>query len=198
MAVLERCGPTHLVPTERAMLDYYGDSIYKLRHKPSDKKQPQPNELLRKKRRTTGKLKFDSHGVRKAIIAALRTLYQTRRYITLAEVLVALEVLDAHIDGRPHTMRSLSDKLGMPYSSVSRIVFGLTSDVMEDGLLKLRTHPEDRRRKIIEVDEDMFAAYGPRTVRPVEKALLAYYGDSAYKLKRKTDAGSGSRRRKSA
>ena len=74
------------------------------------------------------KERFDSNGARKAAIAFLTAIYKTGRHGTIAEVLIALEVIDSNLDGRPHSMKSLSSKLGIPYTSVSRIVYSLTSE----------------------------------------------------------------------
>ena len=142
-------------------------------------------KTLHKTRGVVTKARLDSHGVRKAAIALLTALYRSGRHVTLAEALVALEVMDAHLEGEPHTLRSLSDKLGMPYSSVSRVVFGLTSKTAPDGILKLEPHPTGRRRKIIGVDNRVFEKYAAQHLRPMEQAMLDYYGQSVYKLKHK-------------
>ena len=84
-------------------------------------------------RRSSAKALFDSNGVRKAAIALLTVVHKSGRHGTLAEVLVALEVIDAAIDGRPHSMKSLSQKLGIPYTSVSRIVFSLTTRTSQNS-----------------------------------------------------------------
>ena len=51
--------------------------------------------ILQQQRRSMSKADFDSNGVRKAAIALLIALHNTGRYGTLAEVLIALEVIDA-------------------------------------------------------------------------------------------------------
>jgi hypothetical protein len=100
----------------------------------------------------------------------------------LAEVLVALEVIDAAISGKPHSMKSLAEKLDIPYTSVSRIVFSLTSEAAPGGILRLVPDTEDRRRKHIEIDFDVFKQSSPY-LRALEKAMVDYYGNSVYKLK---------------
>lgn len=135
-------------------------------------------------RRAPSKGRFDSNGVRKAVIALLTHLHKSGRHGTLAEVLVALEVIDAHLDGHPHTMKSLSEKLDIPYTSVSRIVFSLTSEAAPGGVLKLVADTKDRRRKHIEIDYDNLKS-GAGNVRVLEKAMLDYYGNSVQKLKQK-------------
>ena len=99
---------------------------------------------------------FDSNGARKAAIALLTAIYKTGRHGTIAEVLIALEVIDSNLDGRPHSMKSLSSKLGIPYTSVSRIVYSLTSEAQPGGVLKLVPDNKDRRRKHIELDLEAF------------------------------------------
>ncbi|MBN1237470.1 MAG: hypothetical protein JXB36_03160 [Gammaproteobacteria bacterium] len=134
-------------------------------------------------RRSTSKSLFDSNGVRKAAIALLMVFHKSGRHGTLAEVLVALEVIDAAISGKPHSMKSLAQKLDIPYTSVSRIVFSLTSEAAPGGILKLVPDTQDRRRKHIEVDFDIFKQSSPH-LRALEKAMVDYYGNSVYKLKK--------------
>ncbi len=134
-------------------------------------------------RRSSSKQLFDSNGVRKAAIALLTAFHKSGRHGTLAEVLVAMEVIDAAIDGKPHSMKSLSQKLGIPYTSVSRIVFSLTSEAAPGGILKLVPDTKDRRRKHIEIDFDIFKQSSPH-LRAMEKAMVDYYGNSVFKLKK--------------
>jgi len=134
-------------------------------------------------RRSSSKQLCDSNGVRKAAIALLTAFHKSGRHGTLAEVLVAMEVIDAAIDGKPHSMKSLSQKLGIPYTSVSRIVFSLTSEAAPGGILKLVPDTKDRRRKHIEIDFDIFKQSSPH-LRAMEKAMVDYYGNSVFKLKK--------------
>ena len=134
-------------------------------------------------RRSSSKQLFDSNGVRKAAIALLTAFHKSGRHGTLAEVLVAMEVIDAAIDGKPHSMKSLSQKLGIPYTSVSRIVFSLTSEAAPGGILRLVPDTKDRRRKHIEIDFDIFKQSSPH-LRAMEKAMVDYYGNSVFKLKK--------------
>jgi DNA-binding MarR family transcriptional regulator len=127
--------------------------------------------------------RFDSNGARKAAIAMLTAIYKTGRHGTLAEVLIALEVIDSNLEGRPHSMKSLSSKLGIPYTSVSRIVYSLTSEAQPGGILKLVPDAKDRRRKHIELDPEAFKRSGAH-VRALERALVDYYGSSVHKLRR--------------
>ena len=99
-------------------------------------------------------------------------------------MLIALEVIDSNLDGRPHSMKSLSSKLGIPYTSVSRIVYSLTSEAQPGGVLRRnRWTPKDRRRKHIELDFDAFKRSTPQ-IRALEKAMIDYYGSSVFKLKK--------------
>lgn len=134
-------------------------------------------------RSTAAKERFDSNGARKAAIALLTAIYKSGRHGTMAEVLIALEVIDSNLDGRPHSMKSLSSKLGIPYTSVSRIVYSLTAEASPGGVLKLVPDGKDRRRKQIELDADALKRTSSH-VRALEKAMLDYYGSSIYKLKK--------------
>jgi hypothetical protein len=134
-------------------------------------------------RPTVAKERFDSNGARKAAIALLTAIYKTGRHGTMAEVLIALEVIDSNLEGRPHSMKSLSSKLGIPYTSVSRIVYSLTAEAQPGGVLKLVPDSKDRRRKHIELDADALKRMGSH-VRALEKAMIDYYGSSVYKLKK--------------
>jgi len=124
---------------------------------------------------------FDSNGVRKAVIAFLQAVHDDGKRGTVAELLLALEIIDSHLDGRPHSMKSLAKKLGIPYTSVSRMVYSLTSDAVPDGILKLVTDANDRRRKHIKID---FAALQRRSLDPqlLERAMIDYYGGSVGQL----------------
>ncbi|HEY8520835.1 MAG TPA: helix-turn-helix domain-containing protein [Gammaproteobacteria bacterium] len=139
--------------------------------------------VVQLERRLAAKSQFDSTGARKAAIALLTAFHKTGRHGTLAEVLIALEIIDSILDGRPHTMKSLSSKLGIPYTSVSRIVYSLTSEAEPGGLLRLVPDSRDRRRKNIELDPDAFKTSAP-LLRALEKAMIDYYGDSVYKLRK--------------
>ena len=99
----------------------------------------------------------------------------------MAEVLIALEeVIDSNLEGKPHSMKSLSSKLSIPYTSVSRIVYSLTAEAQPGGVLKLVPDSKDRRRKHIELDADALKRMGSH-VRALEKAMIDYYGASVYK-----------------
>lgn len=139
--------------------------------------------VVQLERRLAAKSQFDSNGARKAAIALLTAIHKTGRHGTIAEVLIALEVMDSILDGRPHSMKSLSSKLGIPYTSVSRIVYSLTSEAEPGGILRLVPDSRDRRRKNIELDPDAFKTSAP-PLRALEKAMIDYYGDTVYKLRK--------------
>ena len=138
----------------------------------------------RRRRPRLAGAKFDINGVRKATIAALASAYNSDRFRTVADVLIAMEVIDADLEGQPHTMRSLSEKLNIPYTSVSRIVFGLTAEGGEGpGILTLSEDDEDRRRKVIGVDPAAYKLIGKGPVQAAERAMTDYYGQTVKKLK---------------
>lgn len=140
----------------------------------------------RRKRPKASGAKFDINGVRRATIATLASAYKTGRFRTLADILIAMEVIDADLEGQPHSMRSLSEKLDIPYTSVSRIVFGLTAEAGEGvGILTLNSHSEDRRRKVIGVDPAAYKLFGKGPDQAAENAMIQYYGASAKSLKAK-------------
>lgn len=141
------------------------------------------SQHLEQHRKSMTKARFDSHGVRKAVIAFLLEVHREGRMSTIAEVLVALEAVDSHLAGDPHSLKSLSDKLEIPYTSVSRIVFSLTSESEPGGILKLVPDRTDRRRKHIEIDVDTFKQTGPQ-LRALEQAMIDYYGSSVQRLRK--------------
>lgn len=134
-------------------------------------------------RRAISRGRFDSNGVRKAVIALLLAVHKKGRHHTIADLLVAYEVIDSHLEGRPHSMKSLAEKLDIPYTSISRIVYSLTSEAAPGGILKLVPDTRDRRRKNIEVDLDVLRSGGAQ-LRVIEKAMVDYYGSSVQKLKK--------------
>lgn len=146
-------------------------------------KETSATQNLEQHRKTLTKARFDSHGVRKAAIALLLEIHREGRMSTVAEVLVALEAVDSHLAGSPHSLKSLSEKLEIPYTSVSRIVFSLTSEAEPGGILRLVPDKADRRRKHIEIDLDTFKRSGAQ-LRALEQAMVDYYGSSVTRLKK--------------
>jgi DNA-binding MarR family transcriptional regulator len=141
----------------------------------------------KKKAKTKKKLgaeitrEFDGEGVRRAMLAALEAIYENFPHITLAQYLVALEVLVAESDGQPHTLVSLVKKLNMPFSTASRVVWSLTSEGGKVGIIRYERHPTDRRMKYLVIDPEGMSNTVPRALN---RAMIDYYGDSVHKLKR--------------
>jgi DNA-binding MarR family transcriptional regulator len=127
---------------------------------------------------------FDGQGVRQALLAALTTLYTKAPHVTLPQLLVGLEVLIAERNGDPHTLVSLVRKLGMPFSTASRVVWSLTRDGGDIGIIRYERHPKDRRKKYLIMDPDNIQRDMPRAIT---RAMVDYYGDSVKKLQRAGD-----------
>jgi DNA-binding MarR family transcriptional regulator len=123
---------------------------------------------------------FDDEGVRLAILAALERVYESFPHITLPQYLIALEVRKAERDGKPHSLASLVKKLRMPFSTVSRVVWSLSEEGGDIGLVRYTSHPTDRRKKLLV----MSRRNALRGFDAASSAMLDYYGDSARQLKR--------------
>jgi DNA-binding MarR family transcriptional regulator len=123
---------------------------------------------------------FDSEGVHRSLLAALRCLYQAHPHITLPQYLIALEVLSAERGGNPHTLASLVRTLEMPFSTASRVVWSLTAEGGEIGVIKYKNHPTDRRKKYLVTEG---SGLSPQIARAIRRAMAEYYGDSVRKLK---------------
>lgn len=124
---------------------------------------------------------FDGEGVRRAMLAALECVYESFPHITLPQFLVSLEILVAEKDGHPHTLVSLVKKLNMPFSTASRVVWSLTKEGGDIGVVMYEPHPSDRRKKYLVIDPNGIDREVPRALM---RAMVAYYGDSVHKLKR--------------
>lgn len=86
----------------------------------------------------------------RTLLAALHHVYMTNSAMTLPQLLIAIEVLCAEVEGEPHTLVSLVKKLDMPFSTASRIVWSLTAESDADiGVVKYVPHPTDRRKKLL-------------------------------------------------
>jgi len=143
---------------------------------------------LKKRKKRAGAI-FDINGLRKATIATLASVYSSGRFNSIADILIAMEVIDADLSGQPHSMRSLSKKLSIAYPSVSRIVYNLTAEGGEGrGILTLRSHGTDRRRKVIGVDPAAFEFFGKGPDRAAELAMTDYYGQTVKRLKARDTA----------
>lgn len=125
--------------------------------------------------------KFDGEGVNRALLAALECAYENFPHITLPQFLIALEVLVAEKDGDPHTLVSLVRKLSMPFSTASRVVWSLTKEGGDIGVIKYQRHPTDRRKKYLVIDPNGLDRAVPKALT---RAMISYYGESVTKLKR--------------
>ena len=124
---------------------------------------------------------FDDEGLRRAILAALECIYECFPHITLPQYLIALEVRKAELEGAPHTLASLVKKLKMPFSTASRVVWSLTEEGGEIGVIRYQSHPTDRRKKLLTCNAKNMPAQVPQAVT---RAMLDYYGDSVRQLRR--------------
>ena len=123
---------------------------------------------------------FDDEGVRLAILAALECMYECFPHITLPQYLIALEVRKAERDGTPHTLASLVKKLKMPFSTASRVVWSLTEEGGDIGVIRYQSHPTDRRKKQLVINHKNVPNEVPEAVA---RAMLEYYGDSVRQMK---------------
>jgi DNA-binding MarR family transcriptional regulator len=124
---------------------------------------------------------FDDEGLRLAILAALESIYECFPHITLPQYLIALEVRKAEREGTPHTLASLVRKLKMPFSTASRVVWSLTEEGGDIGVVRYQSHPTDRRKKHLVINQKNLPAQVPMAVT---RAMLDYYGDSVRQLRR--------------
>jgi|SRR5690606_5533409 len=124
---------------------------------------------------------FDDEGLRLAMLAALECVYECFPHITLPQYLIALEVRKAENEGNPHTLASLVKKLKMPFSTASRVVWSLTEEGGEIGVIKYQSHPTDRRKKHLVVNTRNVPNAIPEAMN---RAMLEYYGDSVKQLRR--------------
>ena len=123
---------------------------------------------------------FDDEGVRLAMLAALEAVYELFPHITLPQYLISLEVRKAERDGSPHTLASIVKKLKMPFSTASRVVWALTEEGGDIGLIRYLNHPTDRRKKLLVINERNEPKEIPRAI---SRAMLAYYGDTVRQLR---------------
>ena len=123
---------------------------------------------------------FDDEGVRLAVLAALEAVYECFPHITLPQYLITLEVRKAERDGNPHTLASIVKKLKMPFSTASRVVWSLTEEGGDIGIIKYLNHPTDRRKKLLVINERNEPNEIPRAIT---RAMLDYYGDAVKQLR---------------
>ena len=123
---------------------------------------------------------FDDEGVRLAILAALEAVYECFPHITLPQYLITLEVRKAERDGNPHTLASIVKKLKMPFSTASRVVWSLTEEGGDIGIIKYLNHPTGRRKKLLVINERNEPNEIPRAIT---RAMLDYYGEAVKQLR---------------
>lgn len=123
---------------------------------------------------------FDDEGVRLAILAALEAVYECFPHITLPQYLITLEVRKAERDGSPHTLASIVKKLKMPFSTASRVVWSLTEEGGDIGIIKYLNHPTDRRKKLLVINERNEPNEIPRAIG---RAMMDYYGEAVRQLR---------------
>ena len=123
---------------------------------------------------------FDDEGVRLAILAALEAVYECFPHITLPQYLITLEVRKAERDGAPHTLASIVKKLRMPFSTASRVVWSLTEEGGDIGIIRYLNHPTDRRKKLLVINERNEPNEIPRAI---SRAMLDYYGEGVKQLR---------------
>ena len=69
----------------------------------------------------------------------------------------------------------------MPFSTASRVVWSLTEEGGEIGVIRYQSHPTDRRKKLLVINPKNMPAQVPQAVT---RAMLEYYGDSVKQLRR--------------
>lgn len=123
---------------------------------------------------------FDDEGVRLALLAVLEAVYESFPNISLPQYLIALEVRKAEREGSPHTLASIVKKLKMPFSTASRVVWSLTEEGGDIGIIRYLSHPTDRRKKLLVINQ----RNEPNEVqRALARAMTAYYGETVKQLK---------------
>src|SRR5690349_14036525 len=123
---------------------------------------------------------FDDEGVRLAILAALEAVHECFPHITLPQYMITLEVRKAERDGKPHTLASIVKKLKIPFSTASRVVWSLTEEGGDIGIIKYLNHPTDRRKKLLVINERNEPNEIPRAI---SRAMLDYYGEAVKQLR---------------
>jgi len=124
--------------------------------------------------------RFDDEGVRLAILAAVQCVYERFPDVTLQQYLIVLEVYKRAREGSPHTLASLVKKLKIPFSTLSRIVWSLTAEGGDVGVIRYESHPTDRRKKLLVMHRQNLPS---EVSRAATRALVEYYGDSLRNLK---------------
>ena len=124
---------------------------------------------------------FDGEGVRNALLAAVTRIYESAPQTTLPQLLVTLAIITAERDGRPHTLATLVEQLNMPYSTASRVVWSLTEEGGDLGIVRYQPHPTDRRKKYLVVNQHK---RDTAISKNMMQAMIEYYGESVKMLER--------------
>ena len=110
-------------------------------------------------------LSDDARLLRASLGTTLGRVYGRYPRWTVAQYLVALEAWIAQDDDQPHTVISLARKLGMPYSTASRVIWTLTTKA-GGSVLRLESHPRDRRKKYVVVNSELYDTLSCEPSRP--------------------------------
>ncbi len=69
----------------------------------------------------------------------------------------------------------------MPFSTASRVVWSLTEDGGNIGVIRYQSHPTDRRKKHLVINQKNLPNEVPLAIA---RAMVEYYGDSVRQLRR--------------
>lgn len=92
------------------------------------------------------------HAIEKAttVLSSLVALYGCKQMTTLSDALIAQTLIVAQLEGTSLNMRDVATQTGIPYTSVSRILYALS--IEEGGFVQLIPSKIDRRKKFLAVD----------------------------------------------
>ena len=96
----------------------------------------------------------DESAIVDALLADLATLQDRFPTLSLHHYRIVLEVIQAERRGTHHTIVSLARHVRLPMSSASRIVWQLTKEGGDIGLLRYERHLSDRRRKYVRIEKN--------------------------------------------
>lgn len=97
---------------------------------------------------------LDESTVLDALLADLATLQDRFPTLSLHQYRILLEVVQAERRGTHHTVVSLARQVRLPMSSASRMVWQLTKEGGDVGLLRYERHLSDRRRKYVRIEKN--------------------------------------------
>jgi DNA-binding MarR family transcriptional regulator len=96
----------------------------------------------------------DESAIVDALLADLAMLQDRFPTLSLHHYRILLEVIQAERRGTHHTIVSLARQVRLPMSSASRIVWQLTKEGGDVGLLRYERHLSDRRRKYVRMEKN--------------------------------------------